>query len=401
MGAQSRRPWLAAYLLLVAALALAVAVLGWRLLDAMAPRGPVERLAAPYGYSTLAWELSQVPQKLAAKLGTLLRRQDDAERQEALRRYLEAAARLRQLAQRPELAAPGEREALLRVLAENENAVESLLEGRITALLKEAGLTPTLPLFGRLGIVFPPVAVELGPTPKVLAVSPRERIYLQQALLLSPRLSVGQRDALEQAVASTGVSSLVVDVGGVGAYPSMVPVSDSYAFLVETTIHEWVHHYLALYPLGRNYFRSAETRTLNESVADLVAEELTDAYFRRYPADGAPPPLPEPPPALVRELRLLRLQVEGLLQRGQVDEAESLMEARRLELASRGYYIRRLNQAYFAFFGLYSDNPASTSTVGPKLESLRLRAGSLRGFLETVRGITSERELDVLLAAAP
>lgn len=366
---------------------------------ALAPQGPVESLAAPYGYSTLSWELAQVPQKLASKLGGLLRRQDEGEREERLQRYLQAVARLRQITQQPELAAPGEREALLWQMSRHENAVELLLEGRITSLLKEAGLTVSPPPFRRLGLVFPPVAVELGPTPKVLAISPRERIRLQQALLLTPRLSSGQRDALESSLDATGLSSLVVDVGGVGAYPSMVPPNDSYVFLVETAIHEWVHHYLALYPLGRSYFRSAEARTLNESVADLVAEELTQAYFRRWPLDSGVPVLPHWPPLLVRELRSLRLQVEGLLAQGQVAEAESLMEARRQELARQGYYIRRLNQAYFAFFGLYADNPASTSSIGPKLEALRLRAGSLRRFLEAVRGIASEGELDALLAA--
>jgi len=390
--------WPASYLALLAALLAATALMGWRLLDVLGPQGPVERLAAPYGYSTLTWEMAQVPQKLAAKLGGHLHREDEAEREERLRRYLQAAARLRQISQQPELAAPGEREALLRQMSRDENAVELLLEGRITALLEEAGLTTSPPLFGRLGIVFPPVAVELGPTPKVLAVSPRERILLQQAFLLTPRLSSGQRDALERAADATGVSSLVVDVGGLGAYPSIVPASDDYAFLVETTIHEWVHHYLALYPLGRNYFRSAETRTINESVADLVAEELTVAYFRRYPMDGQVPRLREWPAALVRELRSLRQEVEALLRLGQVEEAESLMEARRQELARQGYYIRRLNQAYFAFFGLYADNPASSSTVGPKLEALRQRSGSLRRFLEAVRGITSEGQLDALVA---
>ncbi|HXG42780.1 MAG TPA: hypothetical protein VNL95_08665 [Dehalococcoidia bacterium] len=392
-----RRLWAAAYVALLAALLAGTGVVGWRVLVALGPQGPVERLAAPYGYSTLRWELAQVPQKLAVKLGGLLRREGEQEREEGLRRYLQAAARLRRITQQPELATPGEREDILRRMSRDENDVELLLEGRITSLLAEAGLTVSPPLFGRLNIVFPPVAVELGPTPKVLAVSPRQRIVLQQAFLLTPRLSPGQRDALEQAVDATGLSSLVVDVGGLGAYPSIVPASDDYAFLVETAIHEWVHHYLALYPLGRNYFRSQETRTINESVADLVAEELTLAYFRRYPMDGSLPPLREWPPALVRELRSLRQDVEALLRLGQVEEAEALMEARRQELASQGYYIRRLNQAYFAFFGLYADNPASASAVGPKLAALRLRAGSLRRFLEMVRGITSEGELDALL----
>jgi hypothetical protein len=394
----ARWTWAAAYLVLLAALVGGCILLGARLYAALAPRTAVERLAGRYSYSALSWELRYVPQKLAVKLGALLRRQSDQDRQRDLERFLQAAARLRQLARQPDQADPRERQALVNELSATENGVELLLEGRITALLEEAGLTARPPLFGRLGLVFPPVAVELGSTPKVLAISPRQRIHLDSAFLISPRLTAAQRDALEAAVDATGVSSLVIDVGGLGAYPSMVPVSDSYTFLVETAIHEWVHHYLALYPLGRNYFRSTETRTLNESVADLVAEELTKEYFRRYPVDSAVPGPSEPPAALVRELRALHFEVESLLAAGRVADAEGLMESKRQELAAQGYYIRRLNQAYFAFFGLYADNPASTSVVGPKLELLRLQAGSLRRFLETVRAITSEAELDALVA---
>ena len=33
-----------------------------------------------------------------------------------------------------------------------------------------------------------------------------------------------------------------------------------------------------------------------------------------------------------------------------------------------GIHIRKINQAYFAFYGTYADGPASSNPVGPKIE---------------------------------
>jgi hypothetical protein len=92
--------------------------------------------------------------------------------------------------------------------------------------------------------------------------------------------------------------------------------------------------------------------------------------------------------------------VEALLARGDVPRAERLMEEERERLAKEGFYFRKINQAFFAFYGLYAESPASISPIGDKLKALRRRAGSLRSFLELVSGITSEAELDMMLASS-
>jgi hypothetical protein len=74
------------------------------------------------------------------------------------------------------------------------------------------------------------------------------------------------------------------------------------------------------------------------------------------------------------------------------------MEERRLFLADHGYFIRRINQAYFAFHGLYADTPASSSPIGPKVEELRRRSSSLGDFIHAAAEVTSEADLDRLLA---
>ena len=74
------------------------------------------------------------------------------------------------------------------------------------------------------------------------------------------------------------------------------------------------------------------------------------------------------------------------------------MESKREFLAANGYYIRRLNQAYFAFHGSYADSAGSIDPIGPKLDELRKQSGSLREFVTVARGLGSEGDLDRALA---
>jgi hypothetical protein len=110
----------------------------------------------------------------------------------------------------------------------------------------------------------------------------------------------------------------------------------------------------------------------------------------------------EPPPDqsidFNQVMRELRLDVDRLLAEGKAAEAEALMEDRRRFLADHGYYIRRINQAYFAFHGLYANTPASSSPIGPKVEELRRRSASLGNFIHAAARITSEGDLDRLVA---
>ncbi len=51
------------------------------------------------------------------------------------------------------------------------------------------------------------------------------------------------------------------------------------------------------------------------------------------------------------------------------------MELRRQVFVDHGYIIRKLNQAYFAFYGAYADSPVSAAGEDPVGEAVReLRA---------------------------
>ena len=91
--------------------------------------------------------------------------------------------------------------------------------------------------------------------------------------------------------------------------------------------------------------------------------------------------------------REIRRAVDKYLEDGQIEQAEMFMEQKRQYLASEGYYIRKLNQAYFAFHGTYADEPTSISPIGLELKALRNQSASLKDFLDTVAEMTSSQDL--------
>lgn len=286
-----------------------------------------------------------------------------------------------------------------------ENVVESIIADRLTTVAREAGLTRHM----GIDVVWPPASIEFEDPPSVLLTSPRTEIRVEDRTLLEGDLSLAEREGLEaRAEADGDVAALVVQIGGIALYPAIVPAWDDYRAVMRNVAHEWIHHYLYFAPLGRSYDKSGELRTLNETVANLAGDELGDMLVERYPLVSAPFVRSAPvsageaqePPAAVDfggEMQQLRLEVEALLANGQAEQAERLMDDRRAYLAQNGHYVRKINQAYFAFHGAYADGPASIDPIGPKLRELRARSPSIDSFISKAREITSERDLDALL----
>lgn len=337
----------------------------------------------------------------------------EAEKNERVARFFELNAAIAELdrasgdpAADPEAAARSTRQAeALRAERQSiENGVEEILEGRLTAVLDDGGLTR------RAGwdVVWPPVNVEFEGTPSVLVRSPRTEIRREGDRLLQGDLPVDDRVRLEAAAERDGeTSALVVDIGAIAMYPAIVPPRADYRSTLRTIAHEWVHHYLYFSPLGRNFYDSDRLVTLNETVANVAGDELGDILWARYPLDE-PPALvsrtpmragsrQEPSFDFRAEMHALRLEVDGLLAEGLVEEAEALMAERREVFAAQGYYIRRINQAYFAFHGSYADTPASSDPIGPKMLELRERSVSVEAFLEAARELDSVEELNAAI----
>lgn len=289
--------------------------------------------------------------------------------------------------------------------ADIENSVERIFEGRLTRVIEEAGLTRRA-----LGDhVWPPVAVEFEDPPAVLVESPRGEIRKSDQSLLRGDLAPERIEAIEARAEGDGeTSALVVNIGGIAMYPAIIPMSSSYERIAENIAHEWLHHYLFFAPLGRRYYESGELTTLNETVANLAGRELGAMLVAAYPlpqpaARSATTQVVAQPREIdfTAEMRGLRREAEALLAEGRIDEAEALMEERRAYLAENGYYLRRINQAYFAFHGSYADSAGSIDPIGPKLDALRARSITLESFVERARALTSEDDLDRAVDATP
>jgi hypothetical protein len=96
-------------------------------------------------------------------------------------------------------------------------------------------------------------------------------------------------------------------------------------------------------------------------------------------------------------MRETRIRVDQYLAAGEIEQAETFMAEQRDFLATKGYHIRKLNQAYFAFHGTYADRPTSVSPIGDELRGIRERSVSLKDFLDKVATVTSRAELQELL----
>ena len=397
------RRLLVAYVALLALLAGLAAGGGLYLFRETGPSDHIEAAADAHAYDILGWELRHLPGKWLYKLGRLFDGRDQDHEEKTLRRYFTLTQEIPRLQRDP--AAAQRLEAAQRQRADLENEVEDILEGRVTSLLEDQGLALNPPLFSELDLVFPPVDFEFDSPPRVLAISPRDRINLDRNFLLTPGLDLATIIDIEQEAEASpadgaGVSAVVLPTGGVATYPSVVSEFASYESLVDSVIHEWLHQYLAFFPLGRSYFASDEIRTLNETVANLASRELARLFIQRY---GSPlPPSPAAAPSssfdFFAQMRALRQQVEELLAAGRIEEAERLMDQKRDEFEANGVYIRRLNQAYFAFRGFYADAPASIDPIGPKMQQLLEQAGSPGEFVRLASRLTSEADLDRLLA---
>lgn len=289
---------------------------------------------------------------------------------------------------------------------------EAILQHQVSTTIAEMGL-------GAGGQPIPPVLYHSTSLPDALVISPRNVIREDEDISLSPGLSTAQMNQLENNIAkSQNVSALVVPIGGVGIYPTMVMSTTDLEWLLETVAHEWTHNFLTLHPLGALYMASPDMRTINETTANISGKEISRQVILHYYPDLTPPPLPfatqnkaQPTPVPTpenpnvfnfnHEMHTTRVQVDALLGAGKIQQAEDYMEARRRVFWDHGYQIRKLNQAYFAFYGAYNDVPgggaAGVDPIGPAVQTLRQQSGSLAEFLNRIAWVTSFGDLQKLV----
>ncbi|MFC1974702.1 hypothetical protein ACFLVA_01660 [Chloroflexota bacterium] len=284
--------------------------------------------------------------------------------------------------------------------------VEKIIEEQIRESLAQQGIFNPMDKYVRLKVSFPPLNFRLEKPPHLLVISPRDSIESMREITLKQETSLEQMEDIEANVDKLGVSSLVVGLGGFSTYPSVVTNNANLWFTIDTVTHEWLHQYLVFKPLGFHYLldllgvsRNYEIATINETLVSMVSEEIgaivCERYYPEHKNGVNQGQLAGTGFDFNREMREIRRAVDKYLAQGEIEQAEEFMEQKRRYLATKGYYIRKLNQAYFAFHGTYAYRPTSISPIGLELKKLRSQSTSLKDFLNTVAAMTSREDLRV------
>ncbi len=387
-----------------------------------APSSPVQKKIAravkPYRFDLLHYEIGAITSKIRERITRPGARLTPEEQKTLVENYVTLARQARHLEAEinriyadPQQEDPAAASAdlqqrldeLKQLMQEMRPLVENILQRQVGSTLKEMGLDTA-------GQVWPPLAFKFSDLPKYLIASPRDHIELIAGVHLRPSLTIAQRERIEEEVAKKfQLSTLVEELGGLGVWPTMLTDEADLPWILDTIAHEWLHTYMIFHPLGWHMFDNPQMDTINETVATIVGQEVgAETAWRYYGIPRPKPqPLPEtpaqlPPPDPNKfdfrlEMRRTRLKVDELLKQGKIEEAERYMEARRKLFVEHGYYIRKLNQAYFAFHGSYATSSASTDPIGPKLRELRSLMPDLATFVHQVQRISKPEDLDELL----
>jgi hypothetical protein len=259
--------------------------------------------------------------------------------------------------------------------------------------------------------IIPPVYLRLIDPPNLLVISPRDKILYADRLMLIPGLSTTQIQSLEFSLDALNISSLVTDIGGFGgAYPSIVSPHMPVKATINAASEEWAHQFLALRPLGCLYLldsigisQDPDVINMNETLAGIIAEEVGDTVYKDY-YEGKEKEIAKTDSSAFdfnSEMHLTRVTVDKLLSKGEVSEAEKYMEQRRIYINSHGYYIRKINQAYFAYHGIYGQDPGTISPVYSQMIRLRNASASFSGFINQVAGMTKYSDLQQAINNLP
>ena len=385
-----------------------------------------------YSYGLVSWELENVFDKWGHRIWTVFpwtpTSEDD--RRRALDRYVDLVGELRdakdELNDATSASDPDKRvissaqDSVDRLISERNglrDGLEEYLEQIIAATVQsdEVGLAARF--------VWPPVDFRIDSPPKLLVTSPRDEIARAQDVLIEPDISIDEMSRIEDELSeSDDISALVIQTGGLASYPNVVPTADLKR-LVDVGAHEWLHAYLVFHPLGRAYFRGGDVQSLNETLADIFGREVGLLVYSKITgepyvaptrpdtarntdsddendADASAEEIEDPEEFSFNQfMGETRKQTDDLLADGLIDEAESYMEGRRVELLDHGHVIRKINQAYFAFHGTYAESPSSTSPIARYLWDLREQVDTVGELVKLLSPLKTYEDFERLLVA--
>ena len=310
--------------------------------------------------------------------------------------------------------------AVDRLIAERDgfrDGVEEFLEQAVADAIRSAEVD----LVG--SFVWPPVDFRIDSPPKLLVTSPRDVIRRDEDVLIDPEISIDDIEKIENELAEVAnISAVVLQTGGLASYPNVIPTADLER-LLDVAAHEWLHAYLVFNPLGRAYFDGGDIRVMNETLADIFGQEIGLRVYSEITGEPYVAPVrpetamhntesnnPDGPDGsdsdeetgaddfdFNRFMAETRARTDELLEEELMDEAESYMESRRIELLDHGHTIRKINQAYFAFHNTYAESPSSTSPIAEYLWDLRDQVDTVGELVKLLRPLGTYKEFELLL----
>ncbi len=386
---------------------------------------PAKAASVEHRYGLVSFEVRNFMDKWIHRIYTAFpwTETDTEDRQEALAKYLELVPKLRdaqfhvtQASARAVLDSEeiDSRQSTLDDLLDERDdlrdSVEEYLEAAISAELIEQDLN----VFGEF--IWPPVDFRIDNPPSVLVISPRDRIERFETVLIEPDISVADMERIEKRLLEDhNLSAAILRTGGLASYPNVIPSTRDLLPLLEVAAHEWIHAYLFFYPLGRSFFSGGSMIELNETLASLAGDEIGGLVWADL--TGNDPPVKNPPAPInpqdepltpeldpdpeqfdyFRFMRETRVRTDALLAAGDVEGAEAWMKSRRIELQNNGFFLRKINQAFFAFSGSYGDSASSVSPTARQMWELRQQEDNAAGLLRALRGVSSYSEFEELL----
>ncbi|HEY3289731.1 MAG TPA: hypothetical protein VGK87_06355, partial [Anaerolineae bacterium] len=267
----------------------------------------LDRLLIGKEFDFVNWEVNAAFAKIGNELTSPQTGVSDTDRVTLVRAYMRQVGELEHLenqinavytdpqikdAAAATVALRAQRDQLRAEINTRQNVAEAIMQEQVESILREEG-------FAIGGQVMPPLRFRFTPLPYVLIISKRDKIELIDQRELNVGLTVDEFDAIEKAVEKRlNVSSLVTPIGGLGAYPTMLPETASLQFTLETAAHEWTHNFLFFSPVGAKYSDDPMARVINETTAVIVQQEIGRRVLQRYyPELAPPPPAPAPPAA--------------------------------------------------------------------------------------------------------
>jgi hypothetical protein len=245
------------------------------------------------------------------------------------------------------------------------------------------------------GFVFPPVSIKIFDPPLLLVTSPRNVISREKEILLDSSMKNSRKNIIEQKILDEeNLSAVILEIGGLASYPSMIKPNTNFERLFELTAHEWLHQYLVFYPLGRSIFKNNEMNEINETLANIFGKEISkkicaNELYEIYCENSELTTTTNKNFDYDLFMKETRETVDILLKNNNISKAEKYMEERRKKLENKGILIRKINQAWFAFHGTYTDSPTSVSPVFSILKKIQEDTENMKEFIDILKNIDS------------